>query len=180
MPISWFDLSLLVIIGGFALAGFWFGFIHAAGSLIGTLVGAYVASRYYEFLAQWLIKITGWQGNMARVVMFIVAFLIISRLVGFLFWIIDRVLSIITRLPFISSLNRLLGLGLGFIEGIMTLGLFIYFVERFPVSTKLMTFIAESEITPRLRSVADVFIPLLPDALKLLKSTIDFVQHKFL
>lgn len=180
MPISWFDLSLLVIIGGFALAGFWFGFIHTAGSLIGTLVGAYVASRYYESLSHWLVKVTGWQGNTARVVMFIVAFIIISRLVGFLFWIIDKLLSIITRLPFISSINRLLGLGLGFLEGVMTLGLIIYFVERFPLSDKIMNLIAASSFAPKLRAVADVFIPLLPDALKLLKSTIDFVQHKFL
>lgn len=180
MPISWFDLSLVLIIGGFALFGFWFGFIHTAGSLMGTLAGAYLASRYYEPMAQWLIKITGWQGNTARVVMFIVAFIVISRLVGFAFWIVDKLLSIITRLPFISSINRLLGLGLGFLEGVMTLGLIIYFIERFPVSDKIMTLIAQSELAAKLRSVADVFVPLLPDALKLLKSTVDFVQHKFL
>lgn len=179
MPLSWFDLSLLVIVGGFALFGFWFGFIHTAGSLIGTLAGAYLASRYFEVLAQWLVKITGWQGNTARVVMFIVAFLIISRLVGFAFWIVDRLLSIITRLPFISSINRILGLGLGILEGAMTLGLIIYFVERFPLSQKIMEMIAASELAPKFRAVADVFIPLLPDALKLLKSTVDFVQHKF-
>ncbi|OGH64862.1 MAG: hypothetical protein A2821_00070 [Candidatus Magasanikbacteria bacterium RIFCSPHIGHO2_01_FULL_41_23] len=165
---------------GFALFGFWFGFIHTAGSLMGTLAGAYLASRYYEPMAMWLTKITGWEGNIARVTMFIVAFFIISRLVGFAFWIVDRILSIITRLPFISSLNRLLGVGLGFIEGAMTLGLILFFVERFPLSEKIMTMIAESELAPKFRSVADVFIPLLPDALKLLKSTVDYVQNKFI
>jgi membrane protein required for colicin V production len=179
MPVSWFDLSLIVIVGGFALFGFWFGFIHTAGSLIGTLAGAYIASRYYELLAQWLMHITGWEGNTARVVMFILAFLIISRLIGFAFWIVDRILSIITRLPFVSSINRILGVALGFLEGVMTVGLILFFVERFPLSDKIMEMIAQSEYAPKFRSVADVFIPLLPDALKLLKSTVDYVQHTF-
>ena len=90
---NWIDLSFLVIIGGFSLFGFWFGFIHTAGSLMGTLAGAYLASRYYEPMAQWLINITGWQGNTARVVMFILAFFVISRAVGFLFFIVDKFIS---------------------------------------------------------------------------------------
>lgn len=177
---NWIDLSFLVIIGGFSLFGFWFGFIHTAGSLMGTLAGAYLASRYYEPMAQWLINITGWQGNTARVVMFILAFFVISRAVGFLFFIVDKLLSIITRLPFISSINRVLGAALGFLEGVMTLGLVLFFVERFPLSENFMNVLAQSEFAPKFRSIADVFIPLLPDALKLLHSTVDYVQNKFI
>lgn len=177
---TWIDLSLLVIIGGFALFGFWFGFIHTAGSLMGTLAGAYLASRYYEPMAQWLMRITGWEGNTARVVMFVLAFFVISRAVGFLFFIVDKLLSIITRLPFISSINRVLGAALGFLEGVMTIGLILFFIERFPVSEKFMTILAQSELAPKFRSVADIFIPLLPDALKLLHSTVDYVQNKFI
>ncbi len=175
----WFDLSLIIVIGGFALFGLWFGFIHTLGSLAGTLVGAYVASRYYEPMAQWLIHITGWQGNTARVVMFILAFLVISRLVGFAFWLVDRLLSIITRLPFISSINHILGAALGFLEGLLTIGLAIYFIERVPLSTEIMQMIANSKVAAQASRTANVFIPLLPDALNLLKSTVDFVQHKF-
>ncbi len=177
---SWFDLSLAVIIGGFTLFGFWFGFVHTAGSLLGTLAGAYVASRYYEMAAQWLTHITGWQGNTARVIMFVLILFAVSRLIGFLFFIVDKFLSFLTNLPFISSLNRVLGAALGFLEGVMTLGLFLFFVERFPVSEKFMIMVAESELAPKLRAVADVFIPLLPEALKLLQSTIDYVNHKFI
>lgn len=177
---TWIDLSLLVIIGGFALFGFWFGFIHTAGSLMGTLAGAYVASRYYEPMAQWLMTITGWEGNTARVLMFVLAFFVISRAVGFLFFIVDKLLSIITRLPFISSINRVLGLALGILEGVMTIALVLFFVERFPVSEKFMNILAQSEFAPKFRSVADVFIPLLPDALKLLHSTVDYVQNTFI
>lgn len=177
---NWIDLSLFTIVGGFALFGFWFGFIHTAGSLMGTLAGAYVASRYYEPMAQWLMRITGWEGNTARVIMFILAFFIISRAVGFLFFIVDKLLSIITRLPFISSINRVLGLALGILEGVLTIGLVLFFIERFPVSEKFMTILAQSEVAPQFRAVADVFVPLLPDALRLLHSTVDYVHNKFI
>lgn len=175
----WFDLGLIIAVGGFTLFGLWFGFVHTLGSLAGTLVGAYVASRYYEPMAQWLVSITGWQGNTARVVMFIVAFIVINRLVGFAFWLVDRLLSVITRLPFISSINHILGAVLGFFEGLLTIGLVIYFIERVPLSPEIMQMIANSKVAAQASRLANVFIPLLPDALNLLKSTVDFVQHKF-
>lgn len=177
---SLFDIILLIIIGGFALFGLWFGLIHTIGSLLGTVVGAYAASRFYEPLALWLEKITGWQINTARVIMFIIAFIIINRVVGFLFWIVDKVLSIFTRLPFVSSINRLLGLIAGLFEGLFSVGLVIYFIERFPLSEKIMNLIAPSEVAPYASKVANMLVPLLPDALKLLKSTVDYVGDKFL
>ena len=176
---EWFDLGLMIVVGGFALFGLWFGFVHTLGSLAGTLVGAYVASRYYEPMAQWLISITGWQGNTARVVMFILAFIVISRLVGFVFWFVDRILSVITRLPFISSINHILGAVLGFFEGLLTIGLVIYFIERVPLAPEHMQMIAKSSVAAAASRMANVFVPLLPDALNLLKSTVDFVQQKF-
>ena len=118
--------------------------------------------------------------NTARVVMFILAFIIIARLVGFAFWIVDKLLSIITRLPFISSINRILGLFLGLLEGVLTIGLLFYFVERFPVSEKLMALLAASQVAPYASKMANLLVPLLPDALQLLKSTVDYVQNKVL
>lgn len=171
-----FDIILLIIIGGFGLFGLWFGFFHTLGSLFGTIAGVYLASRYYEPMAGWLMQITGWEGNAPRVIMFIVAFFLINRLVGFVFWIIDRVFSLITRLPFINSINRFSGFVLGLFEGIFTLGIIIYFIERYPLSESLMNQIASSIFAPFLSGVANVMIPLLPDALRLLQSTVDYVQ----
>ena len=104
------DIILLIIIAGFGMFGLWFGLIHTLGSLIGTIAGIYLATRFYEPMAGWLTNITGWGGNVPKVIMFIVAFIVINRLVGFAFWIVDKVLSLVTRLPFIAGINRFLGL----------------------------------------------------------------------
>ena len=129
---SLFDLILLIIIGGFALFGLWFGLVHTLGSLLGTILGVYLASRYYQPFAEWLIQTTGWGANISKVIVFIIAFIIINRLVGLVFYVIDRALSVITKLPFISGINRLLGLAFGLFEGILVVGIVLYFIARFP------------------------------------------------
>ena len=106
---SIFDMALLIIISGFALFGLWFGLVHTLGSLIGTVFGVYLASRYYEPVANWIISFSGWGQNYVKVIIFIVSFLLITRLVGFIFWIMEKFLTIFTRMPFVHGLDRLLG-----------------------------------------------------------------------
>ncbi len=172
---SLFDIILLVLLGGFTLFGLWFGFVHALGSLIGTFVGVYMASRYYEPLADWLIKNVGWSANFSKVLVFIVAFLIINRLVGLVFYFIDKILYIFTHLPYIHGLNRVLGLVFGFLEGMLVLGTIFYFIARFPVSANFMSALSSSQIAPLTINFASVLLPFIPDAIKILKSTINTI-----
>lgn len=170
------DIILLIIIGGFALFGFWFGFIHTLGSLSGTVLGAYLGARYYEPMAQWLVSTTGWGENISSVIMFVIAFFVINRAVGFVFWIVDRVFKIVTRLPFIKGIDRFAGMILGFIEGFISIGLVVFFIERVPLSENIMNALAHSFIAPIASKMASILWPLLPDALKLLQSTVDYVE----
>lgn len=171
MPISIFDLVLLIIIAGFGLFGLWFGLIHTLGSLVGTVAGVYLASRYYEFVADWLIRLTGWGENFSRVIMFIIAFVIINRLVGLAFWFVDKILSLVTSLPFVGGLNRMLGLVFGMAEGALVLGIIFYFIARFPLGNNFMEMIAASKLVGPLMGAASILWPLLPEALRALKNT---------
>jgi len=173
------DIILLIVIGGFALGGLWFGFVHTLGSLIGTLLGVYLASRYFDTLAGWLSSFLPWEGNGIKVAVFVLAFLVINRLVGFAFWFLEKFIGFITRLPFIRSINRLLGLLFGAAEGIITVGVVVYIIERFPLSAGLMQRLSESKIAPYTLSIASILIPLVPEGIRLLKSTLDFVEDKF-
>lgn len=174
---SLFDIILLIILGGFTMFGFWFGFFHTLGSLIGTVFGAFFAARFYEPMANWLIHVTGWGENTSRVFMFIIAFFVINRLIGFAFWIVDRVFKIVTHLPFIKGINRFLGMILGFVEGLISIGLVVLFIERIPLSEHIMEMFATSLVAPIAGSVAAILWPLLPDALRMLQSTVDYVEN---
>lgn len=177
---SAFDIVLLIIIGGFGTAGFMFGFIHTFGSLLGTVFGVYLASRYYDILADLLIGILGWGGNGIRFVMFVIAFLIINRLVGLLFWFISKTLKLAATLMMLNIVNRILGVLFGIFEGVVTIGIAIYFIDKYPLSQKLMEMIVTSDVAPYTLKVANMLLPLLPKAMQVLKSSVDFVEGKVL
>ena len=170
-------IVLINIILVFALAGLWFGFIHTLGSALGTVVGAYLASRYYEPVANWLIGFTGWDDHVTRLVVFIIAFFILNRLVGFLFWLAERFLNVITYLPFLGSINHFLGFVLGAVEGIVSVGLVIYFIAKYPLSQPIMDQLANSVVAPFTVHTASLLLPLLPQALRLLESSFDYVEQ---
>ena len=170
---SIFDMALLIIISGFALFGLWFGLVHTLGSLIGTVFGVYLASRYYEPVANWIISFSGWGQNYVKVIIFIVSFLLITRLVGFIFWIMEKFLTIFTRMPFVHGLDRLLGAIFGVLEGAVVVGVSLYFISRFPISLSFMDGLAHSQLAPPLVKIASILVPLLPEALRLLRSTVE-------
>ncbi|OGH91987.1 MAG: hypothetical protein A2534_01100 [Candidatus Magasanikbacteria bacterium RIFOXYD2_FULL_39_9] len=170
---SIFDIALLIIVAGFALFGLWFGLVHTLGSLIGTIVGVYLASRFYGVVANWIINFTGWNQNYITVIVFIVSFLLITRLVGFVFWLLQKFLSIFTSLPFIKGLDRILGMVFGAIEGALVVGISLYFIARFPISLMFMGGLAESQVAPPLVRLASILIPLFPEALRMLRSTVE-------
>jgi membrane protein required for colicin V production len=170
---SFFDLVLLIILIGFALFGLWFGLVHTIGSLIGTAFGVYLASRYYEPIANLIINLTSWNQNYVKVIIFILVFILIARFVGFIFWIMEKILLIFTRLPFIHGLDKLLGMVFGIIEGAIILGICLFFISRFPISLSFMDGLSHSQLAPPLVKLASILIPFFPEALRMLRSTVE-------
>ncbi|MBT4153334.1 MAG: CvpA family protein [Candidatus Magasanikbacteria bacterium] len=167
------DIILLIVIGGFSLFGVWFGFFHTLGSFFGTVFGVFIASRFFEPAAQWLMNITGWEGNLSRVLVFSLAFIVINRFIGFLFWVVDNMLSVITRLPFIKGLNHIFGLALGTFEGLITVGFVVYFLELFPVSGTISVALHGSWVALLCLNMTQALIPLLPQALQLVEHGVE-------
>ncbi len=174
---AFFDIILLIIIGGFVLFGAWFGFFHTLGSLLGTVLGVYLASRYYEPVATWLVSTTGWGENVSRVLIFAIAFILINRVVGLVFWFVDHLFEVLTKLPFIGSLNKVFGGIIGGFEGLITVGFILYFIQKFPFSERLVDMIASSQVAPYALSMVTLLLPLLPEGLRLLQSSVDYVEE---
>lgn len=169
---SIFDISLLVLIGGFVLYGLWFGLIHAFGTLIGTIAGAFLAGRFFDAIAMKFLWLFGGNTNLARIVVFILIFTIVNRLIGLVFFIFERGFKILTIIPFLTSLNRLGGAVLGFVEGAIVLGAGLYLSTKFPLGAAFTTAMAQSKFAPYLLGVASVVIPLLPELVRRIESVL--------
>lgn len=160
------DIILLIILGGFTMFGLWFGFLHTMGSLLGTVVGAFVASHFYTPIASWVFGLTGGSENLVKVIVFLLVFIIVNRLVGFAFWVIEKVFNILKIIPFLSTVNRLLGGVLGLIEGSLVIGLTLYFITKFPFSGWLTSAMMKSPVAAFLIKMSSLLWPLFPAALK--------------
>lgn len=166
------DITLLIFAGAFALFGFWFGTIHAIGSLVGMVLATFVASRIQAPITAWISSITGQEFTVKLVVFFLIYF-IISKLVGFLFSLIEKPLKIVTHLPFIHSIDRLIGMLIGSIEGVLIIGVTLYILTRAEVPPAVAMQMSESSLLPWFLGVSFILLPLIPESIKKVQSFIN-------
>ncbi len=161
------DLILILIIFFFTVSGFWFGLIMTLGSLLGTVAGVLVAGHYFEAFATKLTGLAMGNAGVAKVFAFILIFLLVSRFVGFIFWIVNKIFNIIAIIPFLKSLNRIGGGVLGFIEGVVFLGVALVIAAKYVTVRWYMDAILASSVAQWLMKYGDLLVPLLP------KTTLD-------
>jgi len=166
---AFFDLILLLILAGFVIFGIWFGLIHTLGSLVGVVAGAYLAGQYYTTVASWGAFIWG-DGNGGNVIAFMIILVLVNRLVGLLFYVLDRAFEFIAVIPFLKSINRLAGGIFGLVEGAITIGLVIFMLARYPIGGWLADQLAASTVASRLVNFINFLTPLLPEALNTVKT----------
>lgn len=166
------DAVILIALGGFVLSGLWFGLIHMVGSLVGFVFGAFVAAHGYDFAARIAAPWVGNNLNLARILAFFALFVIVNRLIGLLFHFVEKAFNFISVIPFLKTFNRLLGAGLGFLEGAIVLGLVVYFASRFPVSAAFTAGLQGSPLAYALNLLGSLLAPILPTAIQMLQPVI--------
>lgn len=169
---TFFDLILIIIVFGFVLAGLWFGLIQSLGALVGTIFGVLVAGKYYDAWAEVTQGIFFGNINLARVVMFFLIMILVNRLIGLIFWVIEKIFKIVSIIPFLKTFNRLFGGLLGLLEGIIVVGGSLYIAARYPIGENFGDVLGSSAVGLWLIKAFGLFAPLLPDIIRNLKSII--------
>lgn len=159
------DIILLVLFFGFVGAGFYFGIIHTLGAVIGAFVGVIAAGNLYTQVAPFF-QFFMLKEPVAKVLAFIIIFIITSRLIGYVVHMLDQGFKIIRFIPFASSANHLAGAAMGFVEGALVLGTILFVMSHFQISPGLDAAIANSRFADLLMTIAKVVTPLVPAALK--------------
>lgn len=156
-----FDVVLLVIFFGFVGAGFYFGMIHTLGAIIGVVIGVIAAGSFYveiaPFFQFFMIK-----ESVANVLAFIIAFLVISRLIGYMVHMFDKGFKLARLIPFATMANRLGGALLGFFEAALSLGIILYVADRFDISPYINNAIDGSPFAGLLITIGSILTPLIP------------------
>ena len=173
MPFTIFDIIIFIFLAGFVFYGLFFGLIRTIGNLAGVIVGAWLASRFYLYAFAWAKDLFFGYNNLGKVLCFIILFVLINRLVGFAFSLLDKTFNIISIIPFLKTINRLAGAVFGLITGGLIAGLILYVACRYALVSSLFGgWLIDSKIAPSLLKFVNILLPLLPDALKKLQSLI--------
>jgi len=127
MSFSLADLILIAIAGLFIIAGLYQGFIRTLGSLVGLIGGIFLAI----FAIQWIETL--WpigDYQIVQVIAFVAIMGIASQLIGWIFELLDRAYKLLTIIPFVSGINKLLGGILGVLEAFVILSGVIYYTNN--------------------------------------------------
>jgi len=175
-----FDIILIIILAGFVLKGFRLGFIEGVGSIVGIIVGLIVAANYYLDLAEALPWLFLNNESAAKILCFLFIFIIVNRAIALVFWVFDKMFKLISFIPFLKTFNRLLGGILGFIEGLLIIGIIFYLLINFTTSNFWTSRINQSKLAKFIQTTASVVTPLIPDGNERLKNylpNINFNQY---
>lgn len=163
MFLTIFDLILVFLVFLAIAFGFITGLIQAVGGFIGLVLGAWAAGRFYEVVGVWLTPIFLGNSITARIVAFILIFTIVNRLIGLLFWIVGKIFNLVSIIPFTKTINRLLGALFGLAEGVLGLGLSLYFINQVAIASWMHDIIAASKVAQWLMWASGILVPLLPE-----------------
>lgn len=158
------DIILLVVFFGFVAAGFYFGLIHTLGAIIGVVIGIIGASQLYDSFAQFF-KFFMLKDNVAEIISFIILFVGISRLIGYMVHMFDKGFKLARLIPFAIMVNRLAGGLLGFFEATLVLGTILFVISNFNFSPEMNSAIDNSAFAGLLITIAKIVTPLVPDTL---------------
>lgn len=171
MTFTLVDVMLLIIVLAFTIGGFFAGFIRTVGAIIGFFAGAYLASRYFTVFGDWLSPLIGGHPVAAKIIAFLILFILIDRIVAIIFYFIGKLFGLMSFIPFLKTINKLSGAILGLIEGTLVVGFLIYVVAKIAPTLPFIDNLYESKVAIFLVKVIQYISNwVLPEALIQLQS----------
>ena len=163
---SLLDLAILLSVFSYVWGGLWTGLIQSIGGLVGLFLGGIIASRLYDNFGTLVKPVFNGNEIIASIFAFVLIFLIVTRLVGVAFFLVNKIFNFFAVVPGLKMLNRLGGALFGFLEGGLFIGMTLQFISRLPISDKFAQAIADSQFATYFLGLTAWLIPLFPKILK--------------
>jgi uncharacterized membrane protein required for colicin V production len=166
-----FDIALIIIILVFGFFGMWGGLVKRISALAGLVVSIFVSTRYFTILSDQFVTFFGWSDNTSKTLAFLVMIMVVGSIASF---IINKIFGLLKILPLVGLVDRIFGFLLGIIGGVLLITIFIFFLERFPFSERILEWMGGSFFVPILEGVIVILLPLIPNVLE---ATEIFIQR---
>ncbi len=166
MPHITFDLVLLLVLAFFVVQGVWQGFIHGIASLIGSIIGLILAARYFQAFVPWMTGVTHLDPSISKIVTFVVVYIVISKGISLILWLFEKLISGLHIIPFFGLFNRIGGGVLGFVEGVLMVGVAFNFALTIAIPMDWKTTIESSQLATATRVTAKLIWPFVEKGLK--------------
>lgn len=140
------DIILVILLLGFLVNGYRRGFILTAGQLIGILIGLFSARLWTPFVLGRLTPFFGEHNGWPYLIVFILIFIFVDQVVALIFRIINALFKILTIIPFLATINSILGALLGLVSGFTFVGGGSYIIVTYRVDPTLIAFLMGSRI----------------------------------
>ncbi len=144
---NWIDILFFIILAFFAYKGFRNGFVIMIAVLVGLLVGLYAAIHFSEFTAGYLQGQFQFKPDNVKLLAYIVTFVLTLVLVYLLGYFLTKVL----KTAGLGIPNRLAGLILGLVQGLLILSMLVLFIFKIDPNSYL--------INPNTREKSVLFKP---------------------
>lgn len=166
----WVDWVLLGILVLSTVNGLARGLVKQALGFAGLFVSLYLADRWAPAMAQWLnssfdvsvrireflLPLLG-DYRLEPTVLAVLSFLLVWCLVSAAFGILGLFLESVTRLPIVSSINKLGGAAIGALKGGVIVFIIASLLSFLPTSTQLGTLGQRSYVGAQVRYISPVF-----------------------
>ncbi|NQZ24535.1 MAG: CvpA family protein [Colwellia sp.] len=158
----WIDYAILAVVGISTLISLVRGFVKEAVSLVIWISAFFIASKFYENLANLLTSISDQTlRNAAAIAILFITTLIIGALVNYL---IGQLVS----KTGLSGTDRVLGLVFGALRGVLITSAILFFMDAFtPVSSS--NWWIKSQLIPEFTLIVEWFFEYLKNSSSFLK-----------
>jgi membrane protein required for colicin V production len=153
------DWIFIIILAVTSIYGLFRGLIKEVSSILAIIIGWIAASKFYVKLSPFL-KNLGLHEQLSNVLSFIIIFLAIFIALIFIAKLIHRLIHAIL----LGGLNRLGGMGFGFIKGVIISSIIIIVLTMaLPENTRILT---HSKLSPHMMRISKALVSLVPQDLK--------------
>jgi membrane protein required for colicin V production len=147
--LNWVDLIIATVLLGFVLRGLMRGFFRELLSLVGLFLGLWIALLKFVPLGEWLQK----RFPLTEPLPFHLAFLAVFLGVSMVASVIGYLLHKTAKGLFMGWLDAVVGLGFGFVKGVMILTVLLFLVMRLPLAESIRAQLRTSTIAAYIEHV---------------------------